>query len=72
MFGDRNLAEVRARLGWCWWTQCQVGWNNISSLIFRLSHGFFHNNLVQGTPEINLNLIKDTGCLNLTPLFKVF
>jgi len=72
VFGDRNLAKVRARLGWGRRTQCQVGWYNISSLIFRLRHGFFHDDLVQGTPKVNLDFIKNASCFNLTALFEVF
>ena len=72
MFGDGDLAKIRAGFGWCWRTQCNVRWNNISSLVFRLSHGFFHNNLIQGTSEVDLNLIEDTGGLHLTTLFEVF
>ena len=72
MFRDRNLAKIGARLGWRWRTKRQVSRDDVKSLVLGLSHGLFHDNLVQSASEVNLYFIKNTRRFHLTSIFKVF
>lgn len=71
MLRNGYLSKIWTWLGRRRGTESQVSRNYLISLVFRLSHCLFHDNLVQSPPEVNLNFIQNAGGLDLSSLFKV-
>jgi len=64
MLRDRNHAELGHLSGrWLRW-KSQVCLDHVFKLLFRLLHGLVNDNPVHSATEVEINLLKDSGCIN--------
>ena len=61
MLRNWYLSKVWYFLGFWLWRESQIGRDHLLTFFFRLSHGFFHNDLVHRAVEVKFDFKEDVS-----------